>query len=190
MPTIKMLLLTSFLLVLFISSASTATVSLKVSGPGAINDSTIKVGEKVSIDVYFVNKSNYKGFSLGFKFTSPDIKNVTHIADSGKGLNNNGDIKGYNGWNDKSIWDFGGVYTVEKNWDGKLPELIGFGGLSIKKGYSPHELAKNLSIEMQFNETGSVIVDSTFFPPSGKWMFAPPTYIPQWEGPYTFKVVK
>ncbi len=176
------------------SSAAATSISMKISGPGAVNDSTIKAGEEVSVDLYIANDTVFTGFSIGFTIKSPSIKSITHIPDSGNGLNENGDIKGYNGWEDKSIWDFGGIFAVERDWDGQLPELLGFGGLCIKKDYLPHKLAKVLSFDMIVPDTGMITIDSSFFPPGGRWMFsAPPpgrAEEPQWGGPYSFRVIK
>ena len=186
----KKLLLLAILLVFTAANSFAVSIDMKISGPGAVNDSTIKVGEKVSFDLYFVNKAAYRGFSLGFKFTSPDIKKVTHVVEKGLGVNKNGDIKAFNGWNDITVWDFSGLLSVETNWDGELPDIIGFGGVCKNKEYKPHSRAKNISIEMIIDETGTIVVDSSFFPPSGKWMFSPPSVTPEWGGPYQFKVVK
>lgn len=194
MNAVKVWSLAIVFLVICLSSSMAASVSMKISGPGMVNDSTIKVGEKVSVDIYIANDTIFTGFSLGFSIKSPTIKSITHVSDSGNGLNDNGDIKGHNGWEDKSIWDFGGVFAVERDWDGELPELLGFGGLCVKKDYEPHDLAKVLSFEIIVPDTGMITIDSSFFPPGGRWMFsAPPpgpAGEPDWAGPYTFKAVK
>ncbi len=194
MNAVRVMCTALFFLAFGVSSALASSVSMKISGPGAVNDSTIKVGEKVTVDIFIVNDTVFRGYSLGFTVKSPTIKTIVHVVDSGNGLNDSGDIKGYNGWDDKSIWDFGGVFVVERDWDGELPELLGFGGLCIKKRYEPHELAKVLSFEMIVPETGEITIDSSFFPPGGTWMFSSPppgrTEEPDWLGPYTFKVVK
>ena len=177
--------------VLLCSAMVMATsVGVKISGPGAVNDSTIKAGQNVNFDIYFNNDTEWRGFSLGFKFASPNIKTVVHVADSGNGLNKRGDVKGFNSWQDKSIWDLGGVYVVESDWNGKLPELLGFGGICVKQRYKPHDTQKNLSVTMRFNDPGKITVDSSYFPPTGKWLFASPNYKPKWNGPYKFTVVK
>lgn len=165
-------------------------IDLKLSGKGVVNDSTVKAGEPFSVDVIITNDGNFKGFSFGFKLLSNDIESITHPADSGKGLNKNGDVKGYAEFADRSLFDLGGVYAVEKNWDGKFPELLGFGGISTKTFYEPHEAAKKLSFDLLINEEGQFLIDSSFFPPSGKWLFVPPESPPVWRGPYLFHVVK
>lgn len=194
MKAVKVTCTAAFLLTFCVSSVLAGSVSMKISGPGAVNDSTIKAGENVLVDIYITNDTVYSGFSLGFAITSPTIKSIVHVADSGNGLNDSGDIKGYGGWEDKSIWDFGGVFAVERDWDGKLPEVLGFGGLCVKKEYEPHKLAKVLSFEMIVPEPGLITIDSSFFPPGGSWMFsAPPpgrAEEPGWLGPYTFNVIK
>ena len=194
MNAVRTLCIAVFCLAFCVSSVLAGSVSVKISGPGAVNDSTIKAGENVSVDIYIANDTIFAGFSLGFTIKSPTIKTIIHVADSGNGLNDSGDVKGHNGWEDKSIWDFGGVFAVERDWDGKLPDLLGFGGLCIKKEYKPHDLAKVLSFEMIVPEPGIITIDSSFFPPGGAWMFSAPPPAraeePKWLGPYTFKVVK
>ncbi len=193
MNAVKVWCLAVVFLVVGVSFSTATSVSMKISGPGAVNDSTIQAGKEVSVDIYVANDTVFSGFSLGFSIKSPAIKSITHVPDSGNGLNENGDIKGYNGWEDKSIWDFAGILVVERNWDGKLPELLGFGGLCIKKDYMPHDLVKVLSLDIIVPEAGMITIDSSFFPPGGKWMFAAslgPTEGPKWGGPYTFKVIK
>lgn len=185
------------LVLLMAGSVTAGSLKLKLSGPGAVNDSTIKAGEKVSLDIYCSNDTLRTGFTFGLSIKSPDstIKNIIHVVDTAGGLNDSGDIKGYNGWENKSIWDFAGVMVVEKDWDGILPELIGFGGLAIKKSFNPQELGKVMSIELIVNEIGTLVVDSSFYPPGGKWIFASPPdkappEAPEWDGPYRYKVVK
>lgn len=171
-------------------SAVASSVNVKISGPGAVNDTTIKAGQPVSFDVYIANDKKYTCFTIGFKMISSDIKNVVHVADSGKGNNPRGDVKGWNGFQDASIWDLGGLHVVESNWDGKMPELLGFGGLCAYKAYEPHEMQKCLSWDMRFDEVGTFVVDSSWFPPGGKWVMGQPAHEPVWGGPYTFTVVK
>jgi len=154
-----------------------------------VNDSTIKAGEKVSVDVYWTNDKERRGFTVGFKFDSKDIKQIVHVADSGKGLNLLGDIKGHNGWQDKSIFDITGVLVPEIDWDGKLPDLVGFGGAVGKQRYLPHEDMKCLSFDLIVPDAGTLVVDSAFFPPGGYWKFGSGEQ-PEWKGPYSFHVVK
>lgn len=183
-------ILVAAVMIFAVGSVMASSVSMKISGPGAVDSTTIKVGEKVSLDVYIENDAEYTFLNLGFKMTSPDIKTVVHPADSGNGKNEHGDVKAYNGFQDASIFDMGGLHVVEKDWDGNLPELLGFGGLCVHNKYLPHENARNMSVDMIFNEPGTFVVDSSFFPPLGTWMFAAPKHFPQWGGPYEFKVVE
>lgn len=173
-----------------------ASIAMKLSGPGAVNDSTIKAGQPVSVDIYMTNDTTREGFSFGFAFKSETIKKIIHPnADSGKptslATSKLGDVKGFNGWQDKSVWDFGGVYVVEKDWDGVLPELLGFGGISVKQHFMPTATpTKVLSIDVIVPDTGRLVIDSAFFPPGGEWVVTPPPTKPAWGGPYKFKVVK
>ena len=182
------------LLALFVFSGSTmaaGSISAKISGPGVINDSTIKAGEPFSIDIYMTNDTLRRGMSFGFKLTSDDIKQVIHVKDTVEHVrgNENGDIQGHNGWEDKSVWDFSGLLATETDWDGKLPDTIGFAGVVIKQRYEPHDLAKNISLDLIVNEPGVLVFDSSFFPPGGKWKYDN-NEKPAWGGPYRFKVVK
>ncbi len=183
--------LSILLLALCLSSSAFAgtAVTLKLSGDGAINDSTIAVGKKVSVDVYVKNEGTFKGMSLGFKLESDNIKKVLHPSDSANGVNKNGDVKAYNGWQDKSVWDLG-FFIAPTDWDGVLPDLLGFGGVGMFKEYKPHENKKMLSFDLIFEEAGTITIDSAFFKPSGRWMFAEPKTPPIWDGPYTFTVKK
>lgn len=183
----------------FAASGWASSFTLKVSGPGAVNDSTIKAGEKVSIDVYFTTKDTLKAFSCGYKIYSKDIKSITHVKDTSSGLNAEGDIRGWNGWEDKSRWDFGGVWPAMKNWDGELPDTLGFAGAVVKKKYAPHPSTKVLSFAIMAPTEGTLMVDTTFYPPGGSWKVVlaptipgekPKDDKPIWKGPYKFKVVK
>lgn len=187
MKKISILLLSLYLCPIVFSATS---VSLKLSGEGAVNDSTIAVGKKVSVDVYVENEGNFKGMTLGFKVFSDNIKKITHPFDSTKSLNSNGDIKGYNGWQDKSIWDLGGIYVIPTDWNGILPDYVGFGGLCINKVYTPHKSEKKLSFDLIIDTEGTLVIDSSFIEPSSEWMFVEPVTAPKWDGPYKFKVKK
>lgn len=193
MNILKLLSISALLVLALVAMSTASEITMKLSGPGAIDSTTIKAGKPVSVDIYIRNDSLYTGFSIGFSIKSKDIKKVIHIADTAGGVNENGDIKGYNGWQDRSIWNFG-LYAVEKDWDGELPELLGFGGLCVQREYGPHENQKCLSFEVIFPEPGTVVIDSAFYPPGGRWLFAGPNasaaHEPDWGGPYKFKVVK
>ena len=169
-------------------------VYLGISGPGAVNDSTIKAGEPVSIDVYWSNDiDDLRAFATGFRMYSPDITKIIHVADSGNGLNPAGDLKGHNGWENSQVWDFSGVLDVEADWDGNLPDTVGFGGFVIKHHYGPHDKMKVLSWDIIVPDPGTLMVDSSFFPPGGKWLIVHTSRTevpPAWHGPYKFDVIK
>ncbi|MDD3732342.1 MAG: hypothetical protein PHU88_08215 [candidate division Zixibacteria bacterium] len=187
----KLIIIALLALFLFSGSAMAqgGSISAKISGPGALNDSTIKAGENFSIDILMANDSLRRGMSFGFRLYSDDIKNVVHVADSGNGVNDLGDIKGHNGWENKSVWDFTGLLATHTDWDGKLPDTIGFAGVVIKQRYNPHPLQKNISIDLIVPEEGTLVFDSSFFPPGGKWKYDN-NERPAWGGPYKFKVIK
>lgn len=168
-------------------------MKLKLSGPGAINDSTIKAGEKVSVDVYYANAKPRRLFFLGLNFSSPDIKTVVHVADSGKGLKDHSDIKGHNGFEDHSIWDFTGTLVGTTDWDGTLPDVAGVGGVSVKRGFDPQPLTKNISFDMIFPTPGTVIVDTCSWgmtKNANVFIVGQEREAPAWDGPYRFRVVK
>ncbi len=195
MSGMKMTICCFIALAVIASGVLADDVKIKISGPGAVDANTIKAGEKVLVDIYTATDTTRTGFTLGFAIKSEDISRVIHVADSGNGLNKNGDIKGYEGWNDKSVWDFGGVFAVERDWDGQLPDLLGFGGLSIKKGWEPSDLKKTISFEIIVPEPGTLVIDSAYYPPGGKWLFSSPPRLagpssPSWDGPHIFKVVE
>ena len=179
----------AFLAIASAASAQNAELKLKLSGPGAVNDSTIKAGQPLDVEVHCSTKIERTGYSFGLKFTSKSITSIQQIVDSGNGINDAGSIKGHNFWKDKSFFDFG-FGVKEEDWDGKLPEHLGFWGLSAKRGLPPIEMTKAFSISIIIPDTGTLVVDSAFFPPAGSWMFAPPGDAPKWSGPYKFKVVK
>jgi len=182
----------SLAVLLWSGSALGTTISAGVSGKGAVNDSTVIAGEPFSVDIYFANDSTQQAFTLGFRLTSDNIKQVVHVVDSGQGLSTKGDVKGHNGWQDKSIWDLNGLFVVESNWDGNLPDTIGFGGVCIKQVYKPHEKQKCISLDLMVPTEGTLVVDSSFWPPSGIWIFAGDNQgarTPKWQGPFKFKVV-
>ncbi len=190
--TLGMILLACFLL----SSMAVAgdhgeigRVEMKISGPAAINDSTVKVGERLSLEFYFSNDTIRRGISVGFKLVSDEIKSVIHIADSGNGLNDLGDIKGLNGWEGKSVFDFTGIIVSTEDWDGIMPDTVGLVGIVLKKRWQPQPLQKQVVMDMIFPEPGTVVVDSSFFPTGGEWMFDNEQQ-PGWGGPYKFQVVQ
>jgi hypothetical protein len=185
----------AMLLVLLTGSAwAESSISMKISGPGAVNDSTIKAGETVFIDIYTVNDKERKGVSFGFTIKSEDIKQIVHVADSAGGVNKSGNVKGYNGWDGKGIFDVTGVLAPEIDWNGELPDLIGFAGAVAKQRYKAHEEMKVLSMGIMVPTEGTIVVDSQFFPPGGYWKWVPGETkegdMPAWKGPYSWKVVK
>lgn len=178
-------------------------VSLGLSGPGAVNDSTIKVGQPVSVDIYWTNKDeDRRAFTTGFKVFSETIKSIKHWPDSGKsytlpdsskGISELGDIRAHAGWEGTNVWDFTGLRIISIDWNGTLPDTIGFAGLVVKNRYGPHDKKKVLSWAMVVPQAGTITVDSTFFRPGNQWVIIGPDakeVKPVWGGPYKFKVVE
>ncbi len=181
---------------MLVASAMATTVSMQLSGTGKVNDSTIKAGQKVTLDVYLDNDKPRMGLSLGFKISSPDksVVTIVHPADSGKGLDEtDGDVKGYNGYEGKGIFDLLNK-PILADWDGKLPDQMGFMTHVFKKTWEKHPVQKCYSIDIVVPTAGTIVVDSAFFPPGGKWILVTsagqPPDVPAWKGPYKFKVVK
>ncbi len=196
MRTFRIAVVAAVILLLGASAAFSATVSMKISGPGKVNDSTIKAGEKVSFDVYITNEVDRQGLSVGFKFYSPDstIKAIVHPADSGKGMENTkGDVKAYGQYEGHKMFDIMNA-AVTENWDGQLPDVLGFMAHIMKKVYTKHDDMKAYSMDVVVPTAGTLVVDSSFFGSGGVWMMVTePTmdpHYPTWKGPYTFKVVK
>jgi len=177
-------------------AVNAAGIKMAISGEGAVNERTIQAGKPVSFDIIMMNDSLRAGITICFKIVSDDIKSVTHVSDSGSNcLNERCDVKGWNGFEDASIWDLYGMMVIEKNWDGALPELLGFGGICNKQKYLAHDWEKKLSFELIVDQPGTLVVDSSFYPPGGKWLYASPpgtieAHEPSWGGPYVFKVIE
>lgn len=177
------------------AGALAASISVELSGEGAVDPNTIRAGEPVTLDIYIENDEPRAGMTMGFRLHSTNIMEIVHVKAPGEGLNDSGDVKGYNGFGDASVWDLFGMFVVERSWDGKLPDTIGFGGVCNEQTYDPHEREKKLSFEIIVPEPGTLVMDSSYYPPSGIWMFSSrpntiPSEHPEWEGPYKFQVVK
>ena len=191
----RSLFITSIVTLLSMGTVMGSSVSLQLSGSGAIDQNTIKAGQPVTVNICFANDAVRHGITVGFKITSPDIAEIVHPSDSGKGLNKRGDVKGYNGWEGNEVWDLFGIFVVENDWDGRLPDTIGFGAVCNAKEYAPHPLEKKLSFDIIVPKPGTLVIDSSYFPPSGKWLYSSkpgtiPSHKPEWGGPYTYKVIE
>jgi hypothetical protein len=185
-------------LVASVAMAADTDVLLKISGPGAVDSSTIKAGKPVSFDFYVANnKDGGRGFSTGFCIKSNDIKKIVHAADPAGGLSKEGDIKGYNGWENSDVWDLAGVWVPRADWDGNLPDTMAFAGAVIYARYKQHPMQKVLSWSIVVEDPGQLVVDSCFVRPGSVWQIIHvdnegqrTETKPSWGGPYTFKVVK
>ncbi len=196
MFTKRIAVMTALALMLAAGMVYSADVSMKISGPGRVDDTTIKAGQKVTFDVYITNEIDRQGLSVGFKFFSPDssIKEIKHPADSGKGMENTaGDAKAYGPYEGHTTFDIMNAFVTD-NWDGQLPDVAGFMAHIMKKVYKAHETTKAYSIDLVVPTPGTLAVDSSFFGAGGVWMMVTDPQMephqPAWKGPYTFKVVK
>lgn len=215
---------TALVLVVLCASIGMAEtkITVAISGPGAVNETTIKAGEPVSVDIYWENgDEDRRGFTTGFQMTSETIKTIVHVPDSNFVIADSAAVRlaaqqqdsttediglavgdtvwtlaeayAHNGWDGFSAWDFTGLRTVPNDWDGNLPDLIGFGGLRVKNVYNAHENKKVLSWTIVVPEAGMITIDSSFYSPGGIWAIVGPDgveILPAWGGPYTFEVVE
>lgn len=171
-------------------------IKLALSGEGVVNDSTIKAGQPVTVEIHFENDTTRSVFTAGFAITSPDIKTITHVKNADGSMVDSSHVKGYNGFEDKSVWDMTGLKVMEIDWDGNLPELLGFGGVAIRQGMQKQDWTKQISFDIVVPSAGTIVIDSSFYPPRNPWVFATPAraggepVYPDWYGPYTIKVVE
>ena len=168
-----------------------SAVRLEVSGEGAIGKDKIKAGAPFSVDLYASNGGEQSGFTLGFQFTGKDgLKSVVHIfdKDADSAVYHLSSINAYNGFEDRSIWDLGGIQKRVDSWDGTLPDSALVGGISMNNVWGVTAEKKYFSFEMIAISAGTLCIDSAYIPPGGAWMYAPGPN-PAWGGPYCFKVV-
>ncbi|MCH9031695.1 MAG: hypothetical protein IIB00_05490 [candidate division Zixibacteria bacterium] len=168
-----------------------SAVRVEVSGEGAIGKDKIESGVPFNMDVYASNGSKRSGFTLGFQFTGKDgLKSVVHIfdKDADSASYHLSSISAYNGFEDRSIWDLGGLQRRVDSWDGNLPDSALVGGICMNNVWGVTTEKKYFSFEMIAVGAGTLCIDSAYIPPGGAWMFAPGSN-PSWEGPYCFEVV-
>ncbi|HSH00405.1 MAG TPA: hypothetical protein VLB27_10165, partial [candidate division Zixibacteria bacterium] len=101
-------------------------------------------------------------------------------------------ILAFNGFEDKSIWDMGGLRTPVRSWDGSLPDTVLIGGVAMNKGLEPCKMTHFVSFALQADAAGTLCIDSAFVEPGGDWLFASTegSIRPGWNGPYCVTVVK
>ena len=171
------------------------SVSHKLAGDGVVNDSTIKAGQPVTVEVYMTNDTIRSGLSVGFRITSDDIEKIVHVGDSGNGMTDLGDLKAYNGFETKQYFDLNGLWINTSAWNGNLPDTIGIAGLNIKAEYPPHNKMKTLSFDIMVPTAGTIVIDSSFCQPGITWktfkkVNRPRPDFPTWDGPYRITVVE
>jgi len=74
-----------------------------------------------------------------------------------------------------SIWNFGGLYVIEKDFNGASPDSILLGGVNshVGRGLSPGSLQHMVSFHFKALAPGSsmatLCIDTSFIPPAGFW---------------------
>lgn len=171
------------------SSVHSQVAAFEVSGDGAIGKDSVQVGKDFSLDLYLSNGGPVSGFTLGFQITGKNgLKSITHLwpKDVKDPASN---ISAYNGFDSTTYWDFGKLQKPVYSWDGKLPDSVLIGGVSMNKGWpKTKEPTHYLSIAMRANQPGSICIDSVYIPPSGAWLFSPEPS-PSWAGEYCVTAV-
>ncbi len=170
-------------------SVQAQSAEFRVSGDGVIGQDSVQVGKDFSLDLYLTNADLVLGFTIGFEINGKNgLKSVTHLRPKGsEELEAN--ISAYNGFDSTFYWDMGKLQKPVYSWDGKLPDSVLFGGVSMNKGWPKTEKPTHyISIAMRANQAGSICLDSAFIPPSGAWLFAPKTG-PAWDGEYCVTAV-
>ena len=171
------------------SAAHSQSAAFQVSGDGAIGKDSVQVGKDFSLDLYLSNAGPVSGFTLGFKLTGKNgLKSLKHLwpKDSKDPASN---VTAYNGFDSTKYWDFGKLQKPVFSWDGKLPDSILIGGVSMNKGWPKTDKPVHyVSIAMRATQPGSICIDSAYIPPSGAWLFSPEPS-PKWAGEYCVTAV-
>ncbi len=172
-------------LMMFASSAvfSQGIVLDHVDGLYNSSTDTILVGQEVTFWIRIIGgDTTYHGITNAFRIYSPDgaTWNAT-VADT-LPLN----------WNQ---W-FGLIFSINRfSFDGAGEDTVGFGGSYNplnSTGLPAHFDSVTYKITIgpiDSQYTGKTIVlDSSFYRPIGRWKWAGPDAFPTWGGPYTFTI--
>jgi hypothetical protein len=144
---------------------------------------TIPVGQTVTFYLRITNNdSNHGGITNGFRIYSPDgAQWGTTVADT-LPLN----------W---SQW-FSLVYSIARfSIDGQGADTVGFGGsynplnsVGLPAGFDSVSYTITIGpIDPQYNGK-TIVLDSSYYPPIGRWKWAGPDAFPSWDGPHTFTI--
>lgn len=154
---------------------------------GLVGDGQIPAGKEVTFYLRFTNKTGIPiaGFANGFRIYSPDGATwTTTKADT------TGDMP-------KELMD-GGMFITSFGITGKGADTVGFGGFRILKDGLPDgwsDVPASITIgPIPAAMVGKTIcIDQSYFPPGGHWMWSLEDQIdnlPEFGGPYCFKIVK
>lgn len=102
------------------------------------------------------------GGTVGFIVYSPDgaDANLVHSVTMGPD------------WGGTTYWDLpSGLLTLDL--DGTLPEQILTGGATIAKGFNAPDFIEVITFSIDINDSGTICIDSAFYPPAGDWTMSP-----------------
>ncbi|MBN4076096.1 dockerin type I repeat-containing protein [Gemmatimonas aurantiaca] len=147
-----------------------------VFSPDVINGNyaIVKTGTEINFTISAQTISNWMGLTAGFMISSPDnsITTITHTA----GPSFTPD------WNSQNLDGTNGPVVTLNSWDGSLPDsMLGGWAVFFGDGWGSEQLAEVIYFSMIIDEgqSGTVCIDSGFFPPAGEWL-AYPDGSPQW----------
>ena len=104
---------------------------------------------------------------------------------------------GWTGFNMNTLtWGFFDSWGINAHSaDGLIADTVGFGGAIIQfsDGLPPgfDEIAYTITIGPidRSHHTRTIVLDSSFYRPTGYWLFAGPEVEPTWDGPHTFTCI-
>lgn len=154
--------------------------SISLSSVDGLNSAgKLKLGEPITFTIHATNDSTQSlGIANGFRIYSEDgIIWDSLTVDTI-----------YPGWGD--LWAFQ-TTIFEVNVDGHGADTVGFYSTNFAYGLSPlfDEDIYTISIGPITNYiSGSICIDSSWFPNFGTWKWANDNKIPSWGGPYCFEL--
>ncbi len=169
--------------ILLITNGEVFSQAISLDGTtGGISNDTIFVNQQVEFDIRInVEGSSHSGFSNGFRVYSTDGAEWTSMV---------GDTFSF-GWGE--LFDL--IFSIDNfSVTGSDADTIGFGGVAIfGPGFSStfNEITYSITIGPvdPIYHKKHICLDSTFYPPTGEWIWAGPEVIPSWDGPHCFTVI-